>query len=100
MSKTKNADKAYRMGKQTGYRLIDGVYHIAPLYQGQFEELAHKDDSIKAMLRAVTTHAVEDLEVISKARKKLWDFLIDDLGLDSDVIWDYHNGKVTHRNKT
>ena len=50
----------HHMGKQTGYELIDGVYHIAPMYQEQFAKIAYQKDGIEQMVAMVTKHAAAD----------------------------------------
>ena len=85
----------HRMGKQTGYELIDGEYHIAPLYQDRFENIIFKKKGIGDMLKIVTTHASEDLENLIKLENRIWKDLTEDIGLDTKVNWTYNRGIVT-----
>ena len=39
----------HHMGKQTGYELVDGIYHVAPVYQQQFDAFASKQSGIEKM---------------------------------------------------
>lgn len=56
MAKTKKENPNHHMGKETGYELIDGVYHIAPMYSEHFDTLNYREQGIKNMLNAVTEH--------------------------------------------
>jgi hypothetical protein len=90
----KNTDPNHRMGKTTGYDLINGEYHIAPLYQEQFNALLHEKGGIEDMLSAVTKHAQKDYEDISKREETLWERLAEDIGLDIHAGWTYRRGIV------
>ena len=79
----------HHMGKQTGYELIDGVYHIAPLYVEQFTKLAHQRLGIEEMVAMVTKHAADDLTQLSKLNQQIWEELYEDLGLDKSKPWKY-----------
>jgi hypothetical protein len=86
----------YHNGKYTGYRLIDGKYHIATTYIDQFAVLAHKSEGINVMLSMVTRHASQDLEEISRARQIVWDKIADDIGIDlKSNKWTYINGVIS-----
>ena len=86
----------HHMGKRTGYELIDGVYHIAPLYIQRMDEAQMRKVGVDDMLASVTKHASKDLEEIAKTYKRIWDDMADDLGLDfRDGDWQYSsNGTV------
>jgi len=92
--KPKNENPNYHMGQRTGYTLINGEYHIAPAYVEQFAKLNHKKRGISEMLEMVNRHAAQDLEQISIAEKRLWDSITEDIGLERDVAWTYHNGII------
>ncbi|MDO9580136.1 MAG: hypothetical protein Q7J06_06155 [Bacteroidales bacterium] len=94
MTKKKPGDTNYHKGKETGYHLINGEYHIAPLYQGQFDFLHDKKNGIEEMLAMVSRHSAQDLEAISKATRQLWDRLAEDIGIDKAAGWTYQNGVV------
>ena len=89
----------HHMGKQTGYDLIDGVYHIAPLYQNQFVEIEHKKRGIEQMVTMVTHHASEELTELSKANQEVWKRLSEDLELDIAKSWSYSNGTIRELEK-
>uniref|UniRef100_A0A6H1ZSL2 Uncharacterized protein n=1 Tax=viral metagenome TaxID=1070528 RepID=A0A6H1ZSL2_9ZZZZ len=94
MKKKKEATNYY-MGKQTGYELIEGVYHIAPLYQEQFRRMSLEKSGIDEMLRMVTSHAAKDLERLNKVNEQIWADLAEDIGLNNDMKWQYFpNGTV------
>ena len=87
------------MGKHTGYELVDGVYHIAPVYISQFGDLGAQRAGIEDMLAMVTRHAAKDLEVVARAYRKLWDDVAEDLGLDiTSGEWGYYrNGTIKQK---
>jgi len=90
----------HHMGKRTGYTLIDGEYRIAPAYILQFDAFTAQRAGIDEMLCSVTKHAAKTLEVIASQNKKLWDEIIDDIGLDASMEWGYyHNGVIKKREK-
>jgi hypothetical protein len=84
----------HHMGKHSGYELIDGEYHIAPMYTDQFRELENKVESINALLQMVNTHCASILEEIAKARRRIWDDIFDDIGLDRGKSWLYVRGVI------
>ncbi len=49
----KKTDANHFMGKSTGYRLIDGVYHIAPVYIERFDRISDQQVGIEKMVKAV-----------------------------------------------
>ena len=81
----------HHMGKRTGYELINGEYHIARLYSRQFQELNHRVGGIETMLNIVTSHAAKDLEELSKSRRRIFEDLADDIGIDLEEGWTYVN---------
>ena len=93
MSKEKE-DTNYHMGKHTGYSLIDGVYHIAPIYTKQLEDLAMQKIGVDEMLGSVTRHAAKTFELLLRMNRKLWEDMVDDLGLDPTIVWKFQNGTV------
>ena len=99
----KKKEGTNRMGKRTGYDLVDGVYHIAPMYTRQFEELWALRRGIEDMLAIVIKHAAKDLEPINKAYTKLWCNLADDIGLVLGVPgkeWNYYtDGTIKQKEK-
>ncbi len=102
MSKKENSN--YHMGKHTGYELIDGEYHIAPLYQSQFGLLAAKKqaikDLVKDLVKMVTKNATQDLEELNKVTQKVWSDLMDDLALDHAKTWTYRDGIVREKTQS
>jgi len=93
MGKKKN-NTNHHMGKQSGYDLIDGVYHIAPMYCKRFDDFRLRKAGIDEMLACVTGHASEELEQLYGQRKRLWDEIAEDLDLDASVPWIYYNGTI------
>ena len=95
----KKIDTTHHMGKHTGYHLIDGVYHIAPAYSIQFDDLLAQWEGVDDMLGCVTRHAAKELEALAKQRIRIWDELLDDLGLKlADGPWEYYrDGTIKKR---
>jgi len=87
-------DPNHHEGKKTGYELIDGVYHIAPLYTKQFDDLALQRNGVDEMLCSVTSHASKALEVIARRQKQLFEDVMDDIGIDQTTVWGYQNGTL------
>ena len=85
----KPKETTHRMGKHSGYSLINGVYHIAPMYVSQFEKFADRRAGIDRVLKCITTHAMEVNEAIAEAQRRLWNSLIEDLGLDKSKGYSY-----------
>jgi len=97
MGKKKTTEEStHHMGKHTGYSLIDGVYHIAPSYVTAFGETAILRSGVDEMLASVTRHAAITLSQITKSRKRIWDDIIDDLGLDPTIVWEYSQDETIH----
>ena len=84
----------YHMGKETGYELINGEYHIAPMYWAQFDRLRDERAGISDMLAMVTRHANSDLAKIAKAQNELWARIAEDIGVDITKGYTYWNGVV------
>jgi len=97
MGKKKTTEEStHHMGKYTGYSLIDGVYHIAPSYITAFEEAAILRSGVDEMLASVTRHAAITLSQIAKSHKRIWKDIIDDLGLDPTIVWEYLPDETIH----
>jgi len=92
-------ESPHHMGKRTGYRLIDGEYHVAPTYSTAFAETTAQKAGVEAMLAAVTKHATETLAEITKANRRIWDDLTDDIGLDRSLMWVFGSDGVVRKVK-
>lgn len=95
--KQKEENPNHHMGNHTGYELIDGEYHIAPMYQEQFEALGIKAEAIRELLRIVNRHTEDDLVEILKIRQRLWQDISDDIGLDPGLEWIYSGGIIKRK---
>ena len=84
----------HKMGKLTGYEIVDGGYRIAPLYQERFSSLFFKRKGIEEMLAIVTRHASSDLVEISIELHRIWEDLSKDIGIDHSESWTYLNGVI------
>jgi hypothetical protein len=87
--KKEQQDPNHHMGKQTGYTLNDGIYHVAPLYSEQFEKIREQEAGISEMLNIVTKHASDDLAALAKQGKEVWGRLYEDIGLDPTKKWQW-----------
>ncbi|MCK9435728.1 MAG: hypothetical protein M0Q12_00805 [Synergistaceae bacterium] len=99
MVKKEPENPNYHMGKRTGYELINGEYHIAPLYTQQFEELTTKQKGIETMLAMVTNNVSQQLEQIHIAAQRIWEELSNDIGIDRKEGFVYLNGIVKKQEK-
>lgn len=92
MSKEK-ADTNHRMGKYTGYDVVDGGYRIAPRYEQQFDECNYREAGIKQLINSVLDHANNEMASIMERRQKLFEELADDIGIDlTSGNWSYGHG--------
>ena len=96
MGKKKTTESTHHIGKRTGYSLIDGVYHIAPSYVTAFEEITILRSGVDEMLASVTRHAAITLSQIAKSHRRIWKDIIDDLGLDPTIVWEYLPDETIH----
>ncbi|KKM72171.1 hypothetical protein LCGC14_1423220 [marine sediment metagenome] len=89
-------DPNHHMGKRTGYELIEGAYHIAPMYRGQFDAVLHKRRGVEDMIGSVTKFTSDTLAQLSVQKQNIWKEIIDDLGLDQNKVWlyDFRSGTV------
>jgi hypothetical protein len=89
-------ESTHRIGKYTGYDLINGEYHLAPQYVQQFNDLFHREKGIEELLKMVAHHAQEDLTAISKEKQGIWVTIGEDLGIDvtANGNWRYSNGII------
>lgn len=94
MVKRKDSPNHHK-GKRTDYELIDGVYHIAPLYQERFDTVNLRKAGIEAMLAAVTKEATKSLEELAKVTSQIWADICDDIGLEKTTPWKFTNGTVS-----
>ena len=83
-------DANHHMGKQTGYTLIDGAYHVAPMYQQDFAKFKDKYVAISEYIKAVTTHVMSLNEEIARQERETWKLISEDLGLDTNKQWQYN----------
>jgi hypothetical protein len=89
----------HQKGKVTGYELINGEYHIAPLYQQQFDFLNSKEYGIKTVINGVVDHFAEDLAAIAKQRHEVFVELADDIGISLNDGWVYNSGILKPQSK-
>jgi hypothetical protein len=91
--KAKTKDTTHFMGKRTGYELINGEYHLAPFYCDQFARLNAEEAGIRKMLEIIIDHASADLKTIEERKKRVFEDIGEDLGIDLKTIgWNYHHG--------
>jgi hypothetical protein len=83
------------LGKQTGCDVIDGVYHIAPMYVQTFDMLRERRVGVDRLITTVTDHCVELNAAIERAQSEVWARIREDLGLDPNKTWEYKDGVVT-----
>ena len=99
MAKEKK-DPNHYLGKRTGYSLIDGVYHIAPIYQDSFAFNADRKRGVDTMVRAVVAYAAETHKEIATSNRKLWDEICADLGLERGLTnYTYYPDGTVHAEK-
>ena len=84
------------MGKHSGYELIDGVYHIAPMYVDGFEKLQDRTISVDQLLKSVTRHVMEINKEIASEQRNLWRRLYEDLDLDKSKNYCYKFDGTIH----
>ena len=100
MAKKKEATNHF-MGKHSGYELIDGVYHIAPMYTGAFDKLGERTAGIDQFVRSITRHVAEMNKEIASEQQNLWQRLRDDLGIDLSKRYYYKSdGTIQLREDT
>ena len=86
----KKEDPNHHQGKMTGYTLIDGAYHIAPIYQEQFNQIQDEAAGIDQLIRSVNESVQKMYKENRRKIRELWDDLHEDLGLDKDKKYFYH----------
>ena len=89
MTKKVKEDPNHHQGKATGYELIDGVYHIAPIYIEQFNQLDDQSRAINQLLRSVNEFAMSFNQEHSRKTRELWATVYEDLGLDGKKRYRY-----------
>lgn len=88
------------MGKHTGYQLIGGVYHIAPMYIDNFAKLSDRKIGIDSLMESVLKYAAEINRQITAERRELWQRIYEDLGLDPKKAWVFHSdGTISEQNQ-
>ena len=80
-------------GKHSGYELIDGVYHIAPMYTDSFAKLADRTIGVDGLVNSVVRHAAEINKEIACEQRILWERLYDDLDLDRSKRYHYKSSE-------
>ena len=84
------------IGKHSGYRFTNGVYHIAPMYIENFERLMDRRVGVDQFLLSVTRHAAGINEEIAEEQRRIWNRIYDDLSLDRNKNWEYHQDGTIH----
>ena len=87
--KQKAKETTHFSGKYSGYELIDGVYHIAPMYTDQFAKLSDRREGVNQLLKSVVRHVEEINREIALEQRGLWERLYDDLGFDKRKHYSY-----------
>ena len=78
-------------GKHSGYELIDGVYHIAPMYIDQFAKLSDRVNGVDQLVKSVAKHVAEINKEIASESRQLWNRIYDDFGLDINKLYSYQS---------
>ena len=95
----KAKDTTHFMGKKTGYELIDGAYHIAPMYSDWFDKLADQKASADDLMKSVIKHLNKINTSIASEQRQWWEMIYDDLGLDKTKVYSYQQADNTIRVK-
>ena len=85
------------MGKKTGYELINGKYHVAPMYMDIMERIMSQKAGVDALIQSVSKYAAETNTHIADEQNRTWKMLYEDLGLDKTKNWsyDYRDGTIS-----
>jgi len=83
-------------GKHSGYELIDGVYHIAPMYTDAFEKIADRSAGVDQLVKSVARYVAEINEEIASESRNIWLRLDEDLGLDNNKCYQYKGDGTVH----
>jgi len=94
VKKVKEAN--HSMGKRSGYELVDGVYHIAPMYIDAFAKLADRNAGVDNLVKSVAKHVAELNKDIACEQRNLWLRLYEDLGLDKSKTYQYKGYDTVH----
>lgn len=92
---SKKKQDTHKVGNRTGYELIEGKYHLAPMYVEMFERMLARYEAVEAVLAAVTAHCQRDYEALAQDKKRLWATLRDDFDVDfKQGEWKYDDGNI------
>jgi len=81
------------MGKYTGYELINGEYHLAPVYQERFGRLIAREYGIKTLVNSINEYFAGDLAEIGKQSQQIYKDIAEDIGIDIvNEVWNYNGG--------
>ena len=91
----KKVDPNHRMGKRTGYTLIDGKYFLAPVLTQRIDELAAQLAGLQGFLKCVSRFCTDEFQRIEVGRVAWWKDVADDIGLDISpaIQWRYSHEK-------
>jgi hypothetical protein len=91
----KRSKPKHVFGKSTGYTLNpDDSVDVCPMYRESMDDSMAEEDAIRRQLEIVTAITTERLKACQKARRAFWDRVVDDLGIDPEKKWKYHNGRI------
>ena len=81
----------HKMGKRTGYNEHrDGAIEVAPIYSKRFEDLLVDEEAITNLLKKIVEHCNNLQRKVAESRRRLWDDLADDYGLDRNKPYNYN----------
>jgi len=83
--------KNHFMGKHTGCTLINGEYHLAPVYQDQFSAITNEKVGLDSLLVSVNSYASKEFANINKKKDHLFKIISEDLGIDTSG-YEYSGG--------
>jgi hypothetical protein len=95
--KKEKANPNRHMGKYTGYELINGEYHLAPLYVEQFDKLTERKFGINNMFEIIMRYVEKDLGTLAHDEHLLWEKLGDDIGINIKEGWTYSDNGVVKK---
>lgn len=99
--KAKAAKREHKSGKTNGYGFdTDGEhYWIAPCYTDQMDGFIDAANGLAVFLAAFNDDFTKRHTVIAKERRRWWDTVCADLGINSAGDWVYSQGKISPKPK-
>jgi hypothetical protein len=86
--------REHRTGNFCGFHTDGESYWPAPTYTGPIDEIINERVAMNDLIHAVNSHAQTVFSRLRSRQTEIWKRMLEDIGLDRDLPWQYRDGRL------